>query len=57
MMRFGSMGVGMEMEYKGEEYDLGAWGGTKAWEIKNMEIEEIGWDIEEIGWDIEAIGW
>ncbi|KAH0722539.1 hypothetical protein KY290_005194 [Solanum tuberosum] len=42
MMNFGSMGVGMEMECKGKEYDLGTWGGTKAWEIKNMEIKEIG---------------
>ncbi|KAG5599722.1 hypothetical protein H5410_031092 [Solanum commersonii] len=36
----------MEMEYEGKEYDLGTWGGTKEWEIKNMGIEDIGWDIE-----------
>ncbi|KAH0748148.1 hypothetical protein KY290_027380 [Solanum tuberosum] len=41
MMSLGSMGVGMEMEYKGKEYDLETWGGTEACEINNMGIEEI----------------
>ncbi|KAH0650425.1 hypothetical protein KY284_030337 [Solanum tuberosum] len=30
MMSFGIMRVGMEIEYKGKEYDLGTWCGTKA---------------------------
>ena len=57
MMSFGSMGVGIPMEYKGKESDLETWGGIMAWEAEIIGIEEIEWEIEEIGWDIEEIGW